>query len=100
MQAARFRDRIAALLAVVQALALVVAAAELVIQLSRQHPLGVLGGTVDQIHLLALHVAGVVFGEVRHAIDVNEVGGGDEALDLVHPLAAPLGVNIQQVRDL
>lgn len=99
MQAARFRDRIAALLAVVQALALVVAAAELVIQLGRQHPLGVLGGTVDQIHPLALHVAGVVFGEVRHAIDVDEVRGGNEALDLVYRLATTLGVEIEQVSD-
>jgi len=95
--AASLGDLVVARFTKVQALAQVMAAAKLVIQLGRQHPLGVLVGAVDQIHRLALEVAGIVSRQVRHAVDVHEVGGGDEPLELVHSLVAPFGVDIEQV---
>ncbi len=96
------RDGVVALFAVVQALPLVAPFAHLVGQMHGQHSGSVAVCTVDIVHLapLPFEVAGVVIREVRHAIDVNEVGGGDDALELVHPLAAPLGVDVEQVGDL
>lgn len=102
MLTACFRDRVVALFALVQALPLVASFAHLIGQMHSQHPGGVIVCSVDIVHLapLPFEVAGVVIREVRHAIDVNEVGGGDDALEFVHPLAAPLGVDVEQVGDL
>ncbi|MNI16425.1 hypothetical protein D3C73_697590 [compost metagenome] len=99
MTAAPLWDVVVALFALMQAWAPGLAFAHLVGQVDCQHAGGVAGGAVDVVQAspLTQQVAGVFLGEVRHAVEVNEVGGGHKAFHLVHALAAPLGVDVEQV---
>ena len=94
-----FRDRIVTLDASFPADTLPLALAHLIGQLCRQHAFAVGLSAVYVVHAppLAEQVAGIIGAQVRHAVDMDKVGGCHRAFDLVGLLTAALGVNIQQI---